>query len=132
MVNDVPSSVVTGSRVRSISIAAAGPQGAQGPAGARGATGPAGAPGATGATGPAGAPGADGIAAEEVAALVSYTHTQVTPSSTWTVTHNLQFYPNVTVFDSANSMIEGTVTHTDSNSLSITFSAAISGKAHLS
>jgi len=132
MANDVPSSVVTGSKVRSISIAAAGPQGAQGPTGAQGATGPAGATGATGATGPAGTPGAAGITAGQVAALVSYTHLQSAPSSSWTMTHSLGFYPNITVFDSADSMVEGAVTHTNSNSLTITFSAAISGRAYLS
>ncbi len=129
MADDVPSSVVTGSRVRSISIAAAGPQGARGPAGT---TGPAGPAGPTGATGPAGEPGAAGIAAEEVAALVSYTHTQSVPSSSWTIAHDLGFYPNITVFDSADSMIEGAVTHTNSSSLTVTFSAAISGRAYLS
>jgi hypothetical protein len=36
------------------------------------------------------------------------------------------------VFDSANTMVEGAVTHTNSNSLTIAFSATISGTAYLS
>ena len=97
-----------------VTIAYGGPQGVQGP---------------TGATGPA---GPAGITAGQIPALVSYTHNQSATSTTWTITHNLNFKPNVTVFDSAESMVEGSVTHTSNTTLSITFSAAISGRAHLS
>lgn len=97
-----------------VSISYGGPQGVQGPTGPTGPTGPA------------------GITAEEIPALVSYTHNQSAASTTWTITHNLNFKPNVTVFDSAESMVEGSVTHTSNTTLSITFSAAISGRAHLS
>jgi hypothetical protein len=97
-----------------VSISYGGPQGVQGP---------------TGATGPA---GPAGITAGQIPALVSYTHNQSATSTTWTITHNLNFKPNVTVFDSAESMVEGLVTHTSNTTLSITFSAAISGRAHLS
>jgi hypothetical protein len=84
------------------------------------------------APGPQGPGGADGVQPEEIAALVSYRHTQNTPLTTWTVVHNLGFYPNVTVFNSASDQVEGSVIHNDSNSLTITFSTALSGKAHLS
>jgi len=63
---------------------------------------------------------------------VSYTHTQGVASSTWTINHNLGFYPNLTVQDSAGTIYEGEITYTDSGSLTVTFSSAFSGKAYLS
>jgi hypothetical protein len=69
---------------------------------------------------------------------VAYRHTQNAVSNTWTIAHNLNFYPNVTVFDSSGStwqegtQIEGNVVHTDNKHLTIHFSAAISGTAILS
>jgi hypothetical protein len=97
-----------------VTIAYGGPQGVQGPTGPTGPTGP------------------GGISAGDIPALVSYTHNQSAVSTTWTVTHGLNFKPNVTIFDSAETMVEGSVTHTSNTALTITFSAAISGKAHLS
>ena len=61
-----------------------------------------------------------------------YVHVQGTPATVWTVTHDLGFHPNVTVVDSADSVVEGEVTYTGDNSLTITFSAGFSGKAYLS
>lgn len=63
---------------------------------------------------------------------VSYTHTQGVSSNTWAITHNLGFYPNVTVVDSAGTIYEGEITYTNTNSLTVSFSAAFSGKAYLS
>ena len=96
-----------------VKISASGPQGVQGPTGPTGPTGP-------------------GMTAEEIIDAVSYTHNQSATSNVWSITHGLSFYPNVTVFDSADTMVEGAVLHNDENSLTITFSAQISGKAHLS
>jgi hypothetical protein len=105
-----------------VKISASGPQGTQGPTGPTGATGP------TGPTGPAG----PGTTTAEIVAATSYTHIQIAASTTWTINHDLGFYPNVTVFDSADTMVEGSILHSDNTSLTLTFSAAISGKAHLS
>ena len=105
MAGDVASNVASGKYVRQIIVSAPGPQGPSGTA---------------------------GIAASEIVPLVSYRHLQSTPASTWTIFHNLNFFPNVTVFDSGDSQVEGTVTHTDETTLTISFSSAISGKAHLS
>ena len=63
---------------------------------------------------------------------VSYEHTQSSTSNTWSIAHNLDFYPTVQIFDSASNLVEGAVSHTDANNITITFSAAISGKAYLS
>ncbi len=121
--------IVVQEQITKIEISQGGPQGATGP---QGPTGPQGATGATGATGPAGPAGADGIAAEEVVDLVSYVHNQIATSNVWTITHSLGFFPNVSVYNSADTMVEGEIVHNDINSLTINFSAAFSGKAHLS
>lgn len=105
MAGDIPSNVATGRYVRQIVVSAPGPQG----------------PG-----------GVDGVQADDVITLVSYRHLQNAPLTTWTINHNLNFYPNVTVFNSAGSQVEGNVTHIDETSLTITFSSTVSGKAHLS
>jgi hypothetical protein len=105
MAGDVASNVASGRYVRQIIVSAPGPQGPAGTA---------------------------GVAASDVVALVAHTHNQNTPASTWTITHNLNFFPNVTVFDSGESQIEGSVTHINETQLTVSFSAAISGKAHLS
>lgn len=101
-----------------------GPQGEQGNPGPTGPTGPAGPVGPTGPTGPQGPVGPT--------PTIAYTHVQNLVSSTWSITHNLGFRPNVTTIDSANMNIEGTVQHTDNNSLTITFSIATTGFAYLS
>jgi len=61
------------------------------------------------------------------------TYTQCFDSvlSEWTITHNLGKFPSVTVVDSANSVVVGDVDYTNSNILTITFSAAFSGCAFL-
>ena len=122
-------------------------------------TGQGGARGAQGATGPQGTTGAQGpgVSLQTVenliagAALdttddlpegvtnkyftvgkVAYTHTQGVASDTWTITHNLGFYPNLTVQDSGGTIYEGEITYTNTVSLTVTFSSAFSGKAYLS
>ena len=83
-------------------------------------TGIQGAKGDTGATGPAGVSGGQ------------YTHTQYTPSDTWTIVHNLAFNPNATVIDSAGTAVEGSFQYPTTNTLIITFSASFAGYAYLS
>lgn len=108
-----------------------GTQGVQGTAGlgiqgAQGAPGPGGgAQGTQGIQGPAGTVG-------DITALIALEHTQGSASSSWTINHNLGFYPNVTVVDSGGSIVEGEISYTNSNSLTVTFSSAFSGKAYLS
>ena len=63
---------------------------------------------------------------------VAYTHTQGVSNSTWTINHNLGFYPNLTVQDSAGTIYEGEIAYTNTDSLTVTFSSAFSGKAYLS
>jgi hypothetical protein len=54
----------------------------------------------------------------------SYVHDQAVASATWTITHSLGFYPNVTVISSAGSEVEGAISYTDANVMSIALSAA--------
>ncbi len=61
----------------------------------------------------------------------SHIHTQTVSSSTWTITHNLNKYPSVSVVDSSNEEVIGEVQHINSNSLTVKFSAPFSGKAFL-
>lgn len=59
----------------------------------------------------------------------NYVHVQTTPVTTWYVEHNLNKYPSVTIIDSAGSLVVGEVSYIDTNSLLITLTAAMSGKA---
>ena len=134
---------------------AQGATGAQGPTGLQGAQGATGA-GAQGIQGLQGTAGggvttqqlSDAISASALSTTddlpegstnkyftvgrVSYIHTQGVASATWIINHNLGFYPNLTVQDSAGTIYEGEITYTNSNSLTVTFSSAFSGKAYLS
>lgn len=77
---------------------------------------------------------------QQVAALQSqitsgadraYTHNQVSPSSTWTITHNLGKYPSVTVVNSAGDRVFGSERHDSVNQLTLTFeTGGFSGKAY--
>lgn len=62
----------------------------------------------------------------------SFTYSQDVASATWNIAHNMGFYPSVTVVDSSERVVIGDVTYNDANSLTVTFSAAFAGKAHLS
>lgn len=89
-------------------------------------------PGIPGLRGPQGPPGLDGVQADQLPPLVSYRHVQSAASTTWTINHNLDFYPNITCFDSGGSMVEGEITQSSPTTFVVEFSAEISGTAHLS
>lgn len=61
----------------------------------------------------------------------AYVHTQGNASTTWTITHNLQAgTPAVHVYDELNQMvIPDEVTPTDANTVTVTFNAAVTGRA---
>lgn len=60
------------------------------------------------------------------------TFVQSSASATWNISHNLDKFPSVTVIeDTDNDVVFGDIFYTDSNNLTITFSAAFSGKAFL-
>jgi hypothetical protein len=125
---------------------AQGTQGVQGTVGVgtQGATGS----GTQGVQGTAGVQGATGIGGAAVdntddvpegaenkyftVERVSYEHTQGSASTSWAITHNLGFKPNVTVVDSAGNIVEGEIAYTNSNTLTVSFASAFSGKAYIS
>lgn len=119
-------------------------QGVQGPVGPQGPTGS----GTQGVQGPQGTSGTQGIAGTGVNSTddvpegvnnlyftvnrVSYIYTQDVASSSWVITHNLGFYPNIVVKDSANSVVEGEIDYDSANQVTLTFQSAFSGMAYLS
>ena len=67
---------------------------------------------------------------------ITFTHNQTSTSSTWVITHNLNRFPSVTVIDSGNSIVIGTVVYNSNKQLTITFfsggsALAFQGKAYL-
>jgi len=67
---------------------------------------------------------------------ITFTHNQNSTSATWTITHNLNRFPSVTVVDSANTIVQGTVVYNSNKQLTITFfeggdPLAFQGKAYL-
>jgi hypothetical protein len=61
----------------------------------------------------------------------SYTHTQASPATVWTVAHNLGFKPHVTARTTGGVEILGNVLHLSDNTLTITFASAIDGFARV-
>jgi hypothetical protein len=60
-----------------------------------------------------------------------YLHDQQVASASWVVTHNMNKYPSINIVDTANDIIMGEVRYNSLNQLTITFTAAVSGKAYL-
>lgn len=60
-----------------------------------------------------------------------FVYIKSTPNKIWEITHNLDKYPSVTIVDSAGSVVMGDITYTSKSTLTVTFSAAFSGKAYL-
>jgi len=87
-------------------------------------------PGVPGQRGPQGPQGPQGIPG--TTPTIAYTHTQNEVSSTWTINHNLGFYPNVTATDVNHVIIEGTVSYPSSTTVTLTFGIATTGFAYLS
>lgn len=61
----------------------------------------------------------------------TYVHTQGATSSSWVISHNMGKNPSVTVVDSSGSVVEGSITFNNLNTLTIVFSAAFQGSAFL-
>lgn len=56
---------------------------------------------------------------------------QIIPSSVWTINHNLNKLPNITIIDSAGTEVKGEIEYVDDNNLILTFSSEFSGRAIL-
>lgn len=82
-----------------------GPAGPQGPSGPQGPTGPAGVP-------------------------AVFVYTQPSLASIWTVTHNLNKNPSVSVVDTGGTTIIPDIHYDSVNAVTITFGSPTSGKAY--
>lgn len=60
-----------------------------------------------------------------------YVYRQSTASSVWTIQHNLNRYPSVTVVDSADNVVIGSITYLSTNLIEIEFTSQFVGKAFL-
>ena len=60
-----------------------------------------------------------------------FVFSQETVSSTWTVEHNLNKYPAVTVVDSGDNVLYTEIEYIDKNTLEVRFEASTSGKAYM-
>ena len=61
----------------------------------------------------------------------TYIHTQSAASDVWEIKHNLGRQPNVTVVDSAGTVVIGDVLYIDDDTITIHFAGAFSGSAYL-
>lgn len=63
---------------------------------------------------------------------LGYVHIQEVASATWSITHGLGFVPNITVVDTAGTVVEGSYNYPNSNTVVLTFVGGFSGRAYLS
>jgi hypothetical protein len=63
---------------------------------------------------------------------LGYVHIQENAAATWSITHGLGFTPNITVVDTAGTVVEGSYNYPNSNTVVLTFIGAFSGRAYLS
>lgn len=61
----------------------------------------------------------------------NYEHTQIQSTDTWTIQHNLNKYPSVSVTDTGNNIVYGDIEYIDENNIVLKFSVPFSGKAFL-
>lgn len=125
------SAVVTVNTVATVKIATAGPQGLKGDTGS---------PGAAGVGIPAGGTtnqyliknsNTDYDSKWANVVISGFNYQQTTPSTIWTINHNLGYFPSVELLDSGSQEIEGTVSHVNVNQVVITLSPATAGIARL-
>lgn len=61
----------------------------------------------------------------------SFDFTQGIPSATWTINHDLDKFPSVTVVNESKEVMIGNIQYVNNNTVIITFSAPFSGYAYL-
>lgn len=98
-------------------IEAAAGQGPPGP------TGDIGDPGPQGDPGPEGPPGPDGA--------TTFTFIQDVVATVWTITHDLNRFPSLTLVDTAGDEMETDFRYVDANNVEVTFKIAAAGTAYL-
>lgn len=63
--------------------------------------------------------------------LGGYIHNQSSSELEWTINHNMNKNPSVTIVDSANTSVVGEVEYLDKNALVVRFKSPFKGKAFL-
>jgi hypothetical protein len=71
------------------------------------------------------------ITVDDIPQIQPYVHDQLLPVALWSMQHNLNKYPTVTVTDSAGNVVMGDIKHVSLNKTEISFSSTFSGKATL-
>lgn len=87
--------------------------------------------GAVGPVGPTGPQGQQGVQGPPGPTL-AYTHTQNVSSTIWEITHNLGIFPQVSAVEFGGANIVGDVEYVDANTIRVTFTTSVSGRAYLS
>ena len=60
----------------------------------------------------------------------NYIHTQIAASNNWTITHNLNKYPAITIVDSGGTVVIGEIEYINLNLAYVKFNGIFSGKAY--
>jgi len=68
---------------------------------------------------------------EFIAKSRTYTFTQSIAAQVWTIEHNLERYPSITVVDSSGNVVVGFETYNSDKTITLTFSAPFSGNVYL-
>lgn len=71
------------------------------------------------------------VTREEIPTVSTYIHNQISPSSIWTITHNLGRYPSATVVDSGGNVVVGDVSYINNTQIKVSFTTEFSGKAYV-
>lgn len=93
--------------------------------------GPQGPPGGQGLPGPQGSPGPQGPQGDPGAPSPQFDQTFNTASVEWTIVHNLDAYPVVSLYDLYGFAISGDVSMPDRNTVVVDFAVPFAGTARL-
>lgn len=63
--------------------------------------------------------------------VLEYVYTQAMPSDAWTINHNLNRYPSVTIVTTAGDQVDGDVHYDSANTITLRFPSAFAGIAYL-
>lgn len=77
---------------------------------------------------------ASGVTTGDVNTLIKnarYVHNQGSPSATWTIRHNLGWYPSVTAVDLSQNLFFGDVRYIDQNTCQLILAGETSGYAYV-
>lgn len=87
--------------------------------------------GPAGPAGPAGAPGPPGPAGPQGPFAPTFDQRFADPATTWTIVHNFDSFPVVTLYDLDENEISGDITKPDRNTVVVTFEVPFAGTARL-